>query len=32
MIMALPENKLFLIEITNPDSNYQLLTIGINNR
>lgn len=31
MIMALPANSYFLIDITNPDKAYQLLTIGINN-
>jgi hypothetical protein len=31
MIMALPANSLFQIDITNPEKTYQLLTIGINN-
>jgi len=32
MIMALPANTFFQIDINNPDKNFQLLTIGINNR
>jgi hypothetical protein len=30
--MELPANKFFQIQLTNPDTNFQLLTIGINNQ
>lgn len=32
MIMELPANKFFQIKVTSPDTNVQLLTIGINNQ
>lgn len=30
--MLLPANKLYMITITNPEKNYQLVTLGINNQ
>lgn len=32
MIMLLPANKLFQIEIVNPDKALQVITIGVNNK
>jgi hypothetical protein len=32
MIMQLPANKFFQIQITNPETTVQLLIIGVNNQ